>query len=455
MFQLRNLSIAAFLCSASLAQASTVAIIDSGVDIKHPDLAQNVWQNPAETINWKDDDGNGFVDDINGWNFFANSNKIIDLQYTSLYSAEIDEFFLMQDKFLLGTATEADIAWMKEKAQDPAFVSAITKYGTFVHGTHVAGIAAKDNADAKVMTIRLVPVENPLLQLKKDIVRAQNGQPRMSEFTKLLIKGGLGLLASAQGQAFELVGGYAGGGGADVANASLGMGVMQARLIITPLVKLAGGSETDTALIDELAKYFLDKAVEAQKKLATSAPETLFVFASGNDGGDNDVFPVSPANANLDNTMSVGASIDFSTIAPFSNFGKTTVDVLAPGVAVVSPVPGNRHMSLSGTSQAAPYVAGIAAAVKDANPDLSPKDIKDIIIGTVDVKAELADKVKSSGIVNRARAIAAASAATPGNVSAAVTAARESVADQSSERKFHNVNKIRPLPLAMPIITTF
>lgn len=455
MFQLRNLSIAAFLCSASLANASTVAIIDSGVDIKHPDLVQNVWQNPNETVNFKDDDGNGYVDDINGWNFFANSNQIIDLQYTSLYSSEIDEFFLMQDKFLLGTATEADIAWMKEKAQDPAFVSAITKYGTFVHGTHVAGIATHGNPDAKVMTIRLVPVENPLLQLKNDILRAQQGQTRISDFTKLLIKGGLGLLASAQGSAFELVGSYAGGGQADVANASLGVGIVQARLIIAPLIKLAGGSDTDTALIDEMAKYFLDKAVEAQKKLATSAPETLFVFASGNDGGDNDVFPVSPANAGLDNTMSVGASIDFQTIAPFSNYGRKTVDVLAPGVGIVSSVPGSRHMSLSGTSQAAPYVASIAAAIKDTNANLSPLEIKTIIIGTVDVKADLASKVKSSGIVNRERAVQAAINSTSMSVAASIEAAKDSVADQVSSRSLYNVKDVQTFPLDLPIITQF
>ena len=455
MFQLRNLSVAAFLCAGSLAQASTVAIIDSGVDIKHPDLAQNIWLNPRETINFKDDDGNGYADDIYGWNFFANNNQIVDLKYTSLFSVEIDEFFLKQDKFLLGTATDEDIAWMKDKAADPAFVSAITKYGTFVHGTHVAGIAAEGNVDAKILTIRLLPVENPLLQLKKDIIRAQEGQTKMSGFTKLLIKGGLGLLASAQGTAFELVGSYAGSSQVDVANASLGMGVAQARLIIAPLVKLAGGLETDTALIDELAKYFLDKAVEAQKKLATAAPETLFIFASGNDGGDNDVFPVSPANAGLNNTMSVGASIDFSAIAPFSNYGRKTVDVLAPGVGIISSVPGNRQMSLSGTSQAAPYVAGIAAALKGANPNLSPLEIKTIIIGTVDVKPELFAKVKSSGIVNRDRAIQAALSTTSTGVATAIAAARKTVSDQDSTRSFHNVEAIRPIELASPIITNF
>jgi cell wall-associated protease len=455
MFQFRNLSLAALLCSAPLAHSATVAIIDSGVDINHPDLVKKIWQNNQETVNLKDDDGNGYIDDINGWNFFGNSNQIIDLKYTDLYSPEIEEFFQVQDKFLLGTATEADIEWIKVKAQDADFVKAITLYGTFVHGTHVAGISAKDTPGTRLMTLRLVPVESPLAQMAKDLIAKQRARGEVSGFTKLLLKGTLGLLASAQGAAFEQVGAYIKSGKADVANASLGLGVVQARQIVGPLVKSAGGSESDTALIDELTKYFLDKVLDAQKKLATSSPSTLFVFASGNDGGDNDVFPVSPANAGLDNTMSVGASSDFDGIAFFSNYGKKSVDILAPGVGIVSSVPGNRRLSLTGTSQAAPYIAGVASAIKDANPALTPLQIKRIIMGTADIKPELASKVKSSGIVNRARALAAATSSKSLPLEAAVDAAKDAVADQPSTRRLYNVDRVRPMPLPLPFVATF
>ncbi len=453
MFQFRNLSVATFLCFAPFAQASTVAIIDSGVDIRHPDLSNKIWINPGETLNMKDDDSNGYVDDINGWNFFANSNEIIDLKYSSLYNEEIGRFFDIQEKYLLGDATAEEIAWIKGKTADSEFVKGLSKYGTFVHGTHVAGIASSGNPDAKILTIRLVPVDNPFLNLKKDLIAANRDNRELSFFKKLLIKGGLSLLAKAQGSAFGLIGTYANAVHADVANASLGVGVAQARILVVPLIKLGGGEESDKALIDEMAVYFVTEAVKAQQSLATSSKATLFVYASGNEASDNDVFPTSPANSGLENTMSVGASIDYKGIASFSNFGRKTVDVLAPGVGIVSSVPGNGHMALSGTSQAAPFVAGVAAGIKDANPALAPKDMKAILIGTVDIKADLKNKVLSSGIVNRERALRAAELSTSLSIAKAIKAARKEVPDHEVNETIVNEFDVTPTPIGSPIIS--
>ncbi len=451
MFQLRNLSIAAFLCLTTAAQASTVAIIDSGTDIKHPDLAGKIWVNPNDSLNNKDDDNNGFKDDVNGWNFFQNNNTLIDLKYDSLYSADIEKFFVVEDAYLMGTASDDDIAWIKSKAADQAFVSDVTKYGTFAHGTHVAGIAAKDNDAAKILTIRLVPVDNPLASFKHDLEVAAQQRKDLNIIAKALIQATLSGLAKAQGQAFGLVGEYAGSSKADVANASLGMGVNQAKLIVAPLVKLALKEDNDAATT-ELSIFFVNKVAEAQASIATSAPDTLFVFAAGNDGTDNDQFPTSPANIGQPNSISVGASIEHDGPAIFSNFGKTKVDVFAPGVAVLSSTPNNRHLSLSGTSQASPYVAGVAAGVKDANPALKPADMKAIILGTVDVKDSLKDKCVTSGIVNRDRAIKAAELSASMSVAEAIAQAKAEVADAVSTRTFVNTDMIHATAPLSPII---
>lgn len=442
-----------FFFTAQLAQASTIGIIDSGTDTGHADLISKIWTNPQESIeDGKDNDNNGFTDDIHGWNFFQNNNQLIDMKYTFLYSDDIERFFAIQDKYLSGTATEEEIAWVKGKVAEQQFVKDLTKYGTFVHGTHVAGIAARNNPAAQILTVRLVPVENPLLNLEKDIIRAREEGQSPGKIAKGIIKAGLFVLATAQGKAFGTVGTYLNSDKADVANASLGTGKIQARMIVTPLMKLAmGGKEPSATAVDELATYFLETAVKAQRKIANNAPDTLFVFASGNDANDNDVIPTAPANANLSNTMSVGASIEHAAIAPFSNFGKTTVDVLAPGVAIVSSVPGGRHMALSGTSQASPFVAGVAAHMKDINPALRPTDLKAILIGTVDIKPELKDKVRSSGIVNEARALHAAELSLQMSVEAAIAEARPAIADVSSETQI-NPALVEPFRFVEPLL---
>ncbi|MBC7658990.1 MAG: S8 family serine peptidase [Chitinophagaceae bacterium] len=452
MFHFRHLSIAALMCFAPWAQASTIAVIDSGVDITHPELSNKIWTNPLERLNAKDDDNNGYIDDINGWNFFANSNELIDLQYESLLNADIENYFVIQTKFLQGKATPEDIAWIKEKSADQTFLANLEKYATFAHGTHVAGITAKGNDNAHIMTIRLIPVANPAASLARDIERANAQDRTLTPFKKVLLKFGLKTLAGAQGKAFGQVGTYAGNTSADVANASLGIGVAQAKNVIAPLIKLAGGDETDDALQTEMASYFLEQVVASQAVITTNAPKTLFVFAAGNDGSDNDLYPTSPANIGASNSISVGASINYQAPAPFSNFGKTKVDVFAPGVGILSTTPGGNHMELSGTSQAAPFVAGVAAGVKDANPALSPADIKAIILGTVDKKDFLKDKAATSGITNRDRALAAAELSKTSNVSAAIKASLISVPDVTVARVHFNSDLIKPVALPSSIV---
>src|SRR5690606_17225874 len=198
------------------------------------------------------------------------------------------------------------------------------------------------------------------------------------------------------------------------------------------------------------ARMFIDAMVKHGQSFVANAPKTLFVFAAGNDGMSNDEFGTSPANIKADNVITVGATYKNEFFAPFSNYGVKMVDIAAPGMLVHSAIPGNDYLKVSGTSQAAPYVANVAAKIKDANPELKPVDVKKILMGTVDKKGYLTDKVATGGIVNSERALVAAHMSKTLGVSAAIAASKRQVCDQPSGFKSFNVNPnaIVPMPLA-------
>ena len=86
--------------------ASTVAIIDSGTAMKHKDLAPKAWINTVEIAdNNRDEDRNGYPDDVQGWNFAESNNKIIDYKYLGTLNEDIRKFFVLQEKMIRGTAT--------------------------------------------------------------------------------------------------------------------------------------------------------------------------------------------------------------------------------------------------------------------------------------------------------------------------------------------------------------
>jgi len=131
----------------------------------------------------------------------------------------------------------------------------------------------------------------------------------------------------------------------------------------------------------------------------------LFVAAAGNDGVDTDATPSYPASYNLDNIISVAATDDNDALASFSNFGRVTVDLGAPGVSILSTTPANTYSSFSGTSMASPHVAGSAALLLAQDASLSLVDLKAAILNSVDAIAALAGISVTGGRLNVANAI--------------------------------------------------
>ncbi|WP_445302029.1 S8 family serine peptidase [Microcoleus sp. K1-B6] len=280
-----------------------VAVVDSGVDYNHEDLAANMWTNSGEIAgNGIDDDGNGYTDDVRGYDFANNDSDPMD---------------------------------------DNG------------HGSHVAGtIGAVGNNNLGVAgvnhTVRIVPL-------------------------KFISAGGTGSVANAA-RAIR----YATDKGADVINYS------------------AGGYRPSD--FDPRSDVRYDAIADAHDA------GVLFVAAAGNDANDNDTNPLYPASFDLPNVVSVAATNRNDGLWSSSNFGATTVDLGAPGSSILSTVPGNNYAVYSGTSMAAPHVAGTAALLLAQDPTLSVTQLKNSILSNVDLLPSLAGRTATGGRLNLRKA---------------------------------------------------
>jgi subtilisin family serine protease len=281
-----------------------VAVIDEGVDRRHPELAGRMWRNADEVCgNGADDDQNGYVDDCDGWDFARNDNTTFDVD------AESD------------------------------------------HGTHIAGtIAAESDNGTGIAGVAPRATIMPL---------------------KVGDSGSFSLSAAAAAV------NYAVDNGARVINASWG-----------------------TTGITRAQVPWLEAAVERARQAGV-----LVVAAAGNDGRNIDASPSFPASFPEDNVVTVGASTNADASAYFSNYGVTSVDLFAPGWFIWSTLPDGRYGAMSGTSMAAPHVAGAAALVMAADPSADYATVKGNLLATVDRKDAFAGRSVSGGRLNAAAAV--------------------------------------------------
>lgn len=133
--------------------------------------------------------------------------------------------------------------------------------------------------------------------------------------------------------------------------------------------------------------------------------DILFVAAAGNSGLDTDVTPEYPAAYDVPNVISVAATDVGDRLARFSNWGAASVDLAAPGVDILSTVPGGGYAEFSGTSMASPHVAGVAALIAAHRPGADARGLKSLITTLVDPLPQLDGRVASGGRLNAARAL--------------------------------------------------
>ena len=132
----------------------------------------------------------------------------------------------------------------------------------------------------------------------------------------------------------------------------------------------------------------------------------LMVAAAGNESQNVEESPTYPASFEHPNLISVAATTSLGALAWFSNYGKVSVDLGAPGVSIYSTLPGGKYGYMSGTSMATPYISRVAMLMMDQNRSLSVFQIKKIMMETVTAASSLSGITVSGGIVNLTQAVA-------------------------------------------------
>ena len=138
---------------------------------------------------------------------------------------------------------------------------------------------------------------------------------------------------------------------------------------------------------------------------AADSRGALFVAAAGNSGADNDAAPVYPASYDVPNVIAVAATDQDDSLASFSNRGRASVDLAAPGTQVYSTVLGGGYDWGTGTSMSAPHVTGTAALAAAAFPSATGAGLKALLLRTVDPKPSLVGVTTTEGRLNAGRAL--------------------------------------------------
>ncbi len=422
-----------------------VGVIDSGVDIEHEDLKSVIWTNEKEIPNnGVDDDKNGYVDDVHGWNFIGGKDgknisyerlemvriyKKLHDKYkdktaeTSGNKKEYEEYVALKDKiekekekyngqlaqisFILPILEDLNEDVKKNLNVDKVTKAELEKYTTEdAKKKQMAGMFKMMIPDDKTTLDEIIDDTNegkeylegrvkynlnPDFDPRPEIVGDNVDDPNEKYYGNNDVKG-----------TDATHGTHVAGIIAAVRNNNIGMNGIADNVKIMPIRAVPNGDERDKDIANAIYyavdngcqiinmsfgkayvvhKEALEKAIKYAEKKGV-----LLVHAAGNEALNIDLNPHYPtrkiSRKGCKTWIEVGAlswKPGAEIPATFSNYGKKTVDVFAPGVDIYSTVPGSKYKNESGTSMACPATAGVAAVLKSYFPQLSAKDIKKII----------------------------------------------------------------------------
>jgi len=401
-----------------------VLVIDSGTDFSHELLypVANATETELNGSEGSDDDFNGYVDDIYGWNFALDSNVLVNLDNIPDNYSEAIRFMSLMGKLQMSgmdSFTQEEQTFLYTNYQNKEFLAWVQYIGGFAHGTHVAGIMAKDNPYIGMKAIAHIPVgEKPASEVAEEVSMAvryfrstrKNAETATEQVTMDELVAYFKSMGTQYAQAIEKEADYVGQINPRVVNCSFGT---ENKMLLENFKKMMveewGFVDPTEEEVQEVVNNFVEYAfLPRDKVLFSKAEDMLVVIAAGNSGEDLTDIVTSPNDVEIENKLVVAATHDDQAIASFSCYGSTKVHVAVPGVNILSSYPGGEMGVMSGTSQAAPYAAKIASMVIGLNPDLTALETKRILMETVDKKEWLRDKVISGGVINVKRAMQAA-----------------------------------------------
>lgn len=471
-----------------------VGVIDSGIDTTHEDLKPILWTNPKEIPgNGIDDDKNGYIDDVHGWNFLGGKdgrnvqkdsyeaarvyynlkpkwrNKTVDT--TTLSAADLEEYktYLRAENKVMGGNKEIndmEVIMLKRmltvmKIADSTLQIAMDKKEYTGNDLDTLKPQNADDKRAKEVMYSILKSLGDLESTNTSVIRDLSSyisseeekiasrdnapEPYRAEIVKDnendINDRDYGNNDIMTGTAFH--GTHCSGIIAAVRNNNKGMDGIADNVRIMMVRAVPDGDEHDKDVANAI-RYAVDngariismsfgKPFSPQKQWVDDAFKyaeskgVLLVCAAGNDSKNVDVNPFYPNryykdhSGSASNVIVVGASgnqLNGGLVASFSNYGKNSVDVFAPGVDIYSTIPGgNKYGNASGTSMAAPVVSGIAALILEHFPNFTPQQLIYVIEHSVqipkeqvempgtDEKVNLSDLCKTGGIVNAYDAI--------------------------------------------------
>ena len=472
-----------------------VAVIDSGIDTLHEDLKPVLWTNTKEIPgNGVDDDKNGYVDDVHGWNFIGGKDGR-NVTKDSYEAARVYHAYKARFQNLTDTASlskedkETYDMWKKAEKQvagggdsnsalellilKRTYTAAVASDSILRKGMNKEVYTGKEldayegttdeQKKSKKTFLFFFTANNAmdmtnesLLKEFNEYISSEEGKAEAAEkapkdYRNEVVKdnyndindrfyGNNNLMVDLDG---ALHGTHVAGIIAAARNNGKGVDGIADNVKIMMIRAVPDGDEHDKDIalairyaVDNGAKVVnmsFGKGFSPEKKWVDDAVKyaeskgVLLVHAAGNDGANVDTAENYPnpiykgENKKATNWITVGASGDPKAgglVASFSNYGKSEVDVFAPGVKIYSTVPGgNQYRNLQGTSMASPVVAGVAAFILSYYPNLTPQQVKYVIENSVvkldtkvkepgeDTTVTFSDISKTGGIINAYNAI--------------------------------------------------